>query len=141
MKSNLALLILGLAFILTGCGNQKPAENAAAADEQAAVAAAEPKMMIIAKVYIKPEMADQFIEAAKDIIAKSNEESGCSFYQLYRDPYDNSKFVFVEEYDNQAAVDFHFAADYFNAFGPKIADMVLAPAEIKVITVAKEVIK
>jgi quinol monooxygenase YgiN len=44
----------------------------------------------------------------------------------------------VEEYQNQAAVDFHFATEHFKAFGPKIGDMVSAPADIKVISVAKE---
>lgn len=99
------------------------------------------KMVIIAKVSVKPEKTKDFIAAAKEIIAKSNKEPGCLSYQLYQDPYDASKFVFVEEYKNQAAVDAHFATEHFKAFGPKIGDMVSAPADIKVITVAKEDIR
>ena len=99
------------------------------------------KMMIIAKLSVKPEKAKDFTEAAKGMIENSNKESGCSFYQLFQDPYDNSKFVFVEEYKNQAAVDAHFAADYFKAFGPAIGDFILGQPEIKIITVGKEVIK
>ena len=105
------------------------------------VPVAKGKMMIVAKLSVKPEKAKNFTAVAKEMIEKSNTESGCSFYQLYQDPYNSSKFVFVEEYKNQAAVDAHFATDYFKAFGPKIADLVSGPAEIKVISVAKEVVK
>jgi quinol monooxygenase YgiN len=90
---------------------------------------------------VKPEKVKDFTEAAKDIIAKSNTESGCIYYQLFQDPYDNTKFVFVEEYTNQAAVDAHFASEYFKAFGPKLGDLIIGAPEIKVITVAKEVVQ
>ena len=93
------------------------------------------------RLTVKPEKVKEFIEAAREMIEKSNKESGCSFYQLYQDPYDNTKFVFVEEYKNQAAVDAHFASDYFKGFSPKIGDLVAAPAEIKIVTVANEVIQ
>jgi len=142
MKEKLSVLVLGLAVLFSSCGKQKKVDNPQ--DNLISVAGvpiAAPKMMIVAKISIKPEKADLFIEAAKDIIEKSNAEEGCTFYQLFRDPYDASKFIFVEEYKDQAAVDFHFAADYFNAFGPKIADFVSAAAEIKVIEVGRETVK
>ncbi|OFY49831.1 MAG: hypothetical protein A2X22_00370 [Bacteroidetes bacterium GWF2_49_14] len=95
-------------------------------------------MMIIAKVSVKPDKTRVFVAAAREIIEKSNKEAGCSFYQLYQDPYDNSRFVFVEEYRNQAAVDAHFATDHFKGFGAKIGDLVAGPPDIKIITVAAE---
>jgi quinol monooxygenase YgiN len=141
MKANLVVLVLLSGLIAVGCGSRKTGENAVSGEAPVKEAAPDYKMTIIAKVNVKPEKAKDFIEAAKEIIEKSNQESGCRFYQLYQDPYDSSKFVFVEEYDNQQAVDAHFAADYFNAFGPKIADYVAGPAEIKILSVAKEVVK
>ena len=99
------------------------------------------KMMIVARLSVKPERTKAFTAAAREMIEKSNQEGGCSFYQLYQDPYNSSKFVFVEEYKNQAAVDAHFATEYFKAFGPKIGDFVSGPPEIKVISVAGEVLK
>jgi quinol monooxygenase YgiN len=142
MKEKLSVLVLGMSILLSSCGNQKKVEKPQDASIQVAgFPIPAPKMMIVAKISVKPEKADLFIEAAKDIIEKSNAEEGCTFYQLYRDPYDASKFIFVEEYKDQAAVDLHFAADYFNAFGPKIADYISGAAEIKVISVGEEVIK
>ena len=103
--------------------------------------AVDSKMMIVARLSIKPDKIKDFTEVAKEMIANSNKEEGCTSYQLFQDPYDNSKFVFVEEYKNQAAVDAHFATDYFKAFGTKIGDLIAGAPEIKVITVGTEVIQ
>ncbi len=105
------------------------------------VTAVNPKMMIVAHVSVKPDKTKDFIAAAKEIIAKSNQEAGCTGYQLFQDPYDSTKFVFVEEYKNQAAVGAHFATEHFKSFGAKIGDLVAGPPSIKIITVAAEQIK
>jgi quinol monooxygenase YgiN len=141
MKVKLLVLFFVLALILSSCGNNKPAEVKQVADTLVTAPAPDYGMMIVAKVGVKPEKIKDFTEAAKEMIENSNKEPGCKFYQLYQDPYDNTKFVFVEQYVNQAAVDAHFAADYFKGFSPKIADLVTGPAEIKIVTMAKEVIQ
>lgn len=141
MKVKLLILLLIMSVFYSSCGGKKAEVKVQNTVTQAVQPAPDYKMMIIAKLSVKPEKTKEFIAAAKEMIEKSNTESGCNFYQLYQDPYDNSKFVFVEEYKNQAAVDEHFAKDYFKAFGPKIADLVTGPAEIKIVSVAKEVIQ
>lgn len=141
MKMNLFVMLLSIAIVTASCGNKKTGEPINVNETSSVEPVMDSKMMIIAKLSVKSEKAKDFTEAAKEIIENSNKESGCIFYQLFQDPYDNSKFVFVEEYKNQAAVDAHFAADYFKAFGPKIGDFILGQPEIKIITVGKEVIK
>ena len=138
MKIKLLGLLLCFAVICISCGAKKSGENLQVADTLNKVPAGDYKMMITARLSVKPDKITDFIAAAREIIEKSNKESGCNFYQLYQDPYDNSRFIFVEEYKNQAAVDTHFATDYFKAFGPKISDLVSVPADIKIISVAKE---
>jgi quinol monooxygenase YgiN len=141
MKVKLFVILLGITLISGSCGNRKSTETSSPAQTTVATPSVDSKMMIVAKLSVKPEKAKDFIEAAKDIIAKSNTEAGCLYYQLFQDPNDNSKFVFVEEYKNQAAVKAHFASDYYKAFGPKIGDMIIGAPEIKIVTVAKEVIQ
>jgi quinol monooxygenase YgiN len=141
MKVKNLVLLFSCAVIISSCGNKKSADSVQFAGTLNTMPVTEYKMMITAKVSVKPDKVKDFIEAAKEIIEKSNKEAGCTFYQLFQDPYDNSKFIFVEEYKNQAAVDAHFATDYFGAFGTKIADLVAAPGVIKIISVAKEVNK
>jgi quinol monooxygenase YgiN len=141
MKIKLLVLLVSFAVICISFGSKNSHENLQAADTLNKMAVPDYKMMITAKLSVKPDKIKDFIAAAKEIIEKSNKETGCDFYQLYQDPYDNTRFIFIEEYKNQAAVDAHFATDYFNAFGPKISDLVAAPGVIKIISVAKEVKK
>ena len=139
MKVKLLVLFFSLALISSSYGNKKAGENGKHTTSLTQTTATDYGMMIIAKLTVKPDKVKAFTDAAREIIEKSNKEPGCKSYQLYQDPYDNTKFVFVEEYKNQAAVDAHFASDYFKVFGPKISDLVAEPAKIKIVTVAKEV--
>jgi quinol monooxygenase YgiN len=134
MKSKLLILLLIMALTSNSYGNKGTGVN-----QSKGTAVQENGMMIVARVTLKADKIKAFTDAARDIIEKSNKEPGCKSYQLFQDPYDNTKFVFVEEYKNQAAVDAHFASEYFKAFGPKIADLVAEPAKIKIVTVGKEV--
>jgi quinol monooxygenase YgiN len=139
MKTKLLVIFFSMALISGSFGSSKPEGNNSGTNSLKSAPADEPGMMIVAKLTVKADKIKAFTEAAKEIIEKSNKEPGCKSYQLYQDPYNNTKFVFVEEYKNQAAVDAHFAADYFKAFSPKIKDLVQEPAKIKIVTVAKEV--
>jgi quinol monooxygenase YgiN len=141
MKIKLFVLFLSGVLFCSSCGNKRSGENLQVTETATKTPVTDYKMMIVAKLSVKSDKLKDFIEVAREMIEKSNKESGCSFYQLYQDPYDNSRFVFVEEYKNQSAVDTHFATDYFKAFGPKIGDLIVGPPEIKVISVAKETIQ
>jgi quinol monooxygenase YgiN len=139
MKVKLLILLFVAVMIMSSFAIRNTSSETLNTDNMTKAFAEENGMMITAKLSIKPEKVKDFILAAKEIIEKSNKESGCKFYQLYQDPYDNTRFIFVEEYKNQAAIDAHFASDYFKAFGPKISNFVQETAKIKIVTVAKEV--
>jgi quinol monooxygenase YgiN len=139
MKTKILVLLIIVAFIYAGCNNKKTTTTMTSQIADTVKKVPDYGMMIVARLSIKPDKIKNFTEAAKEMIENSNKEAGCRYYQLFQDPYDNTKFVFVEQYDNQAAVDAHFAADYFKAFGPKIGDYVVEPAKIKIVSVAKEV--
>jgi len=96
------------------------------------------KKMITARVFVKPGREADFISAAKVMVENSNKEPGCRFYKLFQDPSEKTSFIFVETYDNQEAIDFHFATPYFKEFGNTIADMVSGPAEIKILDISGE---
>jgi len=139
MKTKLMVILFSIALLSTSYGSANTVKNMKNKENPKQSSSDESGMMIIAKLKVKPEKVKAFTEAAKEMIENSNKEAGCKSYQLYQDPYDNSRFVFVEEYKNQAAVDAHFASDYFKAFGPKMGELVAEPAKIKIVTVAKEV--
>jgi quinol monooxygenase YgiN len=131
------ILIFSAILLISGmaCKQQTPAVPAS---PETAVQPAIIKKMITAKVFVKPGREADFISAAKIMVENSNKEPGCRGYKLYQDPYEKTSFIFVETYDNQAAIDFHFATPYFKEFGTTIADMVSEPAEIKILDIAGE---
>jgi quinol monooxygenase YgiN len=124
------LIIAGLA-----CKQKTPAIPAQA---ETAVQPAIIKKMITARVFVKPGRESDFISAARVMVENSNKEAGCRGYRLYQDPYEKTNFIFVETYDNQAPIDFHFATSYLKEFGTTIADMVSEPADIKILDIAGE---
>jgi quinol monooxygenase YgiN len=135
MKTKILILSVLFIAIAVSC---KPKTTPPPAQPETAVQPTDFRKMITAKVYIKPGKEADFISAAKVIIENSNKEEGCTFYQLFQDPYVKTNFIFVESYKNQAAVDFHFATPYFKDFGTTIADMISKPADIKVLDIAGE---
>ena len=138
MKTSLILPFACLLTMIAACTPKNQAPVQKTNDSTTVAKAPEYKKMIVAKVFVKPGKETVFIREARTMIDSTLKEAGCESYQLYQDPYDNSKFVFVEEYKNQAAVDAHFATEHFNGFGAKIGDLISGPPEIKIITVAAE---
>ena len=136
MKNTLLLLSFCIIACLGSCGKQKTVESPAA--DSTAVVNEVTQKIIHAHVFVKPEKVAEFIDAAKSMVDSSNMEPGCESYQLYQNPYDNTQFIFVEVWKDQAAIDAHFAMPYFTAFGPKSADWMAKPAEIKIISVAAD---
>jgi quinol monooxygenase YgiN len=135
MKTKTLILFAILFIAGVACKQQTPVVPAR---PETAVQPAIIKKMITAKVFVKPGREADFISAAKVMVENSNKEPGCRGYKLYQDPYEKTSFIFVETYDNQAAIDFHFATPYFQEFGKTIADMVSEPAEIKILDIAGE---
>ena len=58
--------------------------------------AAANEMMITAKLNIKPDKIKDFLIEAKEMIEKSDKESGCKSYQLYQDPYNNQSLYLLK---------------------------------------------
>ena len=92
----------------------------------------DPKKIIGAKVFIKPEKVDAFLAATKSLVEKSRAEEGCVSYTLYQDPQDKTIFFVFEEWKNQAAVDFHFGTEHFKQFGKDLEECASAPAVITI---------
>jgi quinol monooxygenase YgiN len=135
MRTKLLLLVV-LMMLSFSCRQKTTVMDQQA--QQNTVQPSDGQKMIIAKLSIKPENTADFIKAAQGIIKSSNEEEGCIEYQLFQSPYDQTSFVFVEKYVNQAAIDHHFGAPYFKEFGSTISGWTNGPAEIKIYDISGE---
>ena len=78
--------------------------------------------MITATIVLKGDKVDDFIKTAKSMIKSSNEEPGCESYMFYQDPYSKTRFIAVEFWKDQAAIDLHNNSDHFKTFIQTIGD-------------------
>ena len=78
-------------------------------------------MLVIAgTISLDPAHRDAAIEAAKEMMAATLEEPGCLAYAFSADLSDPGEFRIFEEWQDEAALDAHFAAPHMAAFQAKM---------------------
>ena len=146
MKFRIILIACAAMMMAACCGNSGNKSSCKSQEkvcsktsaEKAGCNLADVKKIISAMVFVKPEKVDEFLEFTKELIEKSRAEEGCISYSLYQDPQDRSKFMFFEEWKNQAAIDFHFATDHFKKFDEKMGEFAASPPVISIYDAKKE---
>jgi quinol monooxygenase YgiN len=96
------------------------------------------KIVITAYLDIKTDKIEKFLAEVQEIITKSQAEEGNASYNLFADLKEKNKFVFVEEWKGQAAVDTHFATEHFKKFNTLMDEVAASPAKIKIFEVINE---
>ena len=128
MKKSILIMSVLIGALVSGCNT----------GGQAGAGESEYSKIIAAKIYISPGHIDEFKELFRELIHFTLQEPGCTGYELFQDPYDPTRFLVFETYVDQAAVEAHFAAPYFEEYGEKIGRLAYKPAEIVVYDVAGE---
>lgn len=73
-------------------------------------------LYVIATLIIKPGSLDAAVAAAKPCIEATREEDGCISYDLNVDVLDETRVVFVERWENRAALEAHFQTPHLKTF-------------------------
>lgn len=91
-------------------------------------------LIVIARAEVKPENQDKFIAIAKELVTKTREEPGNIAYTLLQGLEENL-MTFSEQWQDKAALDEHFAKEYFKRILPKLEALQEGPAKLDVYTV------
>jgi len=83
------------------------------------------ELKIVAIMTVKPEAVEKILPIFQAIVTGSQEEEGCLFYNLHQDINDSTKFVMLEEWKSQAAIDFHNSTEHYKAFKEASKDMII----------------
>lgn len=71
---------------------------------------------VVAKLKVAEGKEAEFEKHASALVKKVNEnEAGCLLYELFKSKSDPSVYVFMEKYEDKAALDAHGKTDYFLA--------------------------
>lgn len=91
------------------------------------------KKVVVARLSIKPEKVDQFLQAAEKIVNETCKEDGCKTYVLYKSSFNpENEFIFYEEYQDQKALDFHNDSSHLKEFLAAITPLLIGAPIVEV---------
>ncbi|MCT4596095.1 MAG: antibiotic biosynthesis monooxygenase [Anaeromicrobium sp.] len=85
---------------------------------------------IVAKGVVKEENINKFKEYAQTLVEETRKEKGCISYNLYEDINDPKIITFIEEWEDQEAIDAHVKASHFVEIVPKLRDLQESETEV-----------
>lgn len=81
------------------------------------------KLMIIATIVVKESALELIKPIFKDVVDATRREEGNISYELNQDINQPNKFVMVEVWSSQNAIDAHNASDHFQKFAADAKDL------------------
>jgi len=73
-------------------------------------------LTIVATITVKPEHKEDVLKSIKTVVDASRKEPGNIFYDVFEDINNPLKFVFIETWKSQAAIDIHNKTAHFIDF-------------------------
>lgn len=86
---------------------------------------------IIAETFVPHENFEEFLAIAAPLVTASQAEPGNLFYNLHRSRTNPEKVMFIEGWENQAAIDRHNASAHFTSALPKLGRLSKAEMTIE----------
>ena len=88
---------------------------------------------VVTKMFVKPERVDEYISLVGKLAAETRQkDAGCITYELYQDTKDPHILSFIEEWEDQDALDSHIAAPHFKEIMPTLVSFTEKPMEINI---------
>ena len=89
------------------------------------------KIQIIALFKAKPGKEEALKKFLTKLIEPTRKESGCLLYTLHQNTNDPSDFVFIEEWEDHAAIDRHMETPHIQAALPHVGEYVVCQPDIR----------
>ncbi|MFB5676471.1 putative quinol monooxygenase [Paenibacillus terreus] len=96
-------------------------------------------IIIHANLNVLPEKREAFLKLTEELVKASQAEEGNQRYTLMQDVNDPNKFTMVEEWKDQAAVDFHNQTTHFQSFVAAAPECLAEPLQVNVFANADQV--
>jgi quinol monooxygenase YgiN len=76
--------------------------------------------IIVAEMKALPGKVEQLTAVLETMLEPSRAEVGCISYRFFRSHEDNNSVLFYEQWQDMAAIEFHFSTEHFQALGGKL---------------------
>ncbi|MDR1507290.1 MAG: antibiotic biosynthesis monooxygenase [Treponema sp.] len=87
---------------------------------------------VVAKNFIKPEKTGEAEPLFRELVAETQKEEGCIEYRLFVIPGQPGLYVYVEEWEDRAALDRHTKSAHYTRIVPQTRAMAEKPGEIMI---------
>lgn len=100
---------------------------------------ADGRVRVVATFSVKPDCVEAFKDAARrTMVEPTVKEPGCIEYDLCQDTADPGRFVMVETWENEAALNVHLAQESLQSAVGALMPMAAGPPSIqRVVSVSK----
>jgi quinol monooxygenase YgiN len=93
-------------------------------------------IVVTGRMRIAPENRERFAEVSTEMCRRSREEAGCHGYRVYADLEQDGRYVIVEEWADDEALQSHFSEPYTREFLTALLPLLAEPADALFHTVA-----
>lgn len=93
-------------------------------------------IVAVGRVQTDPDKRAELVRIGQAVAAASRSEPGCISYRIYEDTEREHEFVFVEEWEDEEALQRHFATSHVAEFMGAISATIVAPPDVRFHTIA-----
>jgi len=93
-------------------------------------------IVVTGRVHVPAEQRERFVAVATEMCSASRAETGCQGYRVYADLEQADHYVFVEEWDDEEALQRHFREPHTGAFMKGLVGLLGEPADVLFHTVS-----
>jgi quinol monooxygenase YgiN len=94
-------------------------------------------IIVIGSAQVKPGQMDKALQLSCEHVARSRAEPGCTAHNVSVDVEDDHRLVFVEYWQDLAALKTHFAVPESGAFAAALTKLAAAKPEVKIFEAGK----
>jgi quinol monooxygenase YgiN len=86
-------------------------------------------IVVTGRVKVPAEARERFTEVATEMCSRSRKEQGCRSYRVYGDLERPARYVFLEEWDDDASLQRHFGEQHTQTFLAALGRLLAEPAD------------
>ena len=94
-------------------------------------------IVVVGRVKTDDEHREELLRIGHEGVAASRQDEGCISYRLYEDTERPNEFVFIEEWESDAALQSHFATSHIAEFMRTLPAALIAAPDVRFHTIER----
>ncbi|MCF7928865.1 MAG: antibiotic biosynthesis monooxygenase [Spirochaetales bacterium] len=89
-------------------------------------------ILLIGEIPVRSGMTDKFLQVAGRVAAASRREEGCLSYRYFKSAEGKEAVIFLEQWEDMAAIERHEKAPHFQRFQEEAAPLMAGEPQIDI---------